>query len=67
MAVEELSLAVDRGDCFGLLGPNGAGKTTSLNIMTGFVEPTAGRALIDGHDTAVEMNEVRIECCFIFL
>lgn len=42
VAVRGLSLAVERGECFGLLGPNGAGKSTSINILTGFLEPSAG-------------------------
>ncbi len=41
-AVRGLSLAIERGECFGLLGPNGAGKSTTLNILTGFLEPTQG-------------------------
>jgi ABC-type multidrug transport system ATPase subunit len=35
-------MAVERGECFGLLGPNGAGKSTSINILTGFLTPSAG-------------------------
>ena len=41
-AVRGLSLAIERGECFGLLGPNGAGKSTTLNILTGFLEPAHG-------------------------
>ena len=42
VAVECLSLAINRGEVFGLLGPNGAGKTSAINMMVGFLEPTAG-------------------------
>lgn len=35
VAVQDLSLAVSKGECFGLLGPNGAGKTTSISVLTG--------------------------------
>ena len=42
VAVDGLSLAVERGECFGLLGPNGAGKTTTIEILEGLLEPDAG-------------------------
>jgi ABC-2 type transport system ATP-binding protein len=41
-AVNGLSLAVNRGECFGLLGPNGAGKTTTVEILEGLLQPDAG-------------------------
>jgi ABC-2 type transport system ATP-binding protein len=47
-AVEDLSLAVGRGEVFGFLGPNGAGKTTSIKMLLGLIEPTAGRATLLG-------------------
>jgi ABC-2 type transport system ATP-binding protein len=42
VAVDGLSLAVHRGECFGLLGPNGAGKTTTIEILEGLLVPDAG-------------------------
>ena len=42
VAVDGLSLAVQRGECFGLLGPNGAGKTTTIEILEGLLTPDAG-------------------------
>jgi len=48
VAVEDLSLAVPRGEVFGFLGPNGAGKTTSLKMLLGLVEATAGSATVLG-------------------
>jgi ABC-2 type transport system ATP-binding protein len=50
VAVEDLHLAVERGEVFGFLGPNGAGKTTSLKMFLGLARPTAGAAWILGHD-----------------
>jgi ABC-2 type transport system ATP-binding protein len=47
-AVDALAFEVEPGLVTGFLGPNGAGKTTTLRILLGLVEPTAGRALIDG-------------------
>jgi ABC-2 type transport system ATP-binding protein len=49
-AVADLSLAVQRGEIFGFLGPNGSGKTTTIAMLLGLVQPTAGRALVLGHD-----------------
>ena len=53
-AVDDVSLAVGRGEFFALLGPSGCGKTTLLRLLAGFETPDAGRILIDGVDvTAV--------------
>jgi ABC-2 type transport system ATP-binding protein len=49
-ALDECTLNVGRGEVFGLLGPNGSGKTTLLRLLLGFLQPTAGRATIDGLD-----------------
>jgi len=49
-AVDALDLAVLEGEFLSLLGPSGCGKTTTLNLIAGFVDPTAGRILIDGED-----------------
>ncbi len=49
-AVDALDLAVHDGEFLALLGPSGCGKTTTLNLVAGFVEPTAGRILVDGED-----------------
>jgi spermidine/putrescine ABC transporter ATP-binding subunit len=49
-AVDAMDLAILEGEFLSLLGPSGCGKTTTLNLVAGFVEPTAGRILIDGED-----------------
>ncbi len=49
-AVEQLNLAVERGEFFGFLGPNGAGKTTTIRMLTGLLRPTTGRVLIGGNE-----------------
>ncbi|KAG2437860.1 hypothetical protein HXX76_005478 [Chlamydomonas incerta] len=57
-AVRSLTLAIERGECFGLLGPNGAGKTTTINMLTGFLEPSGGDALVEGRSVRTRMPEI---------
>lgn len=52
LAVDGLSLSVERGDIFGFLGQNGAGKSTVIRMALGLVRPTSGRVLLFGHDMA---------------
>lgn len=58
LAVDDLSLEVERGEFFGLLGPNGAGKTTTINAIVGLVKPTSGRISVLGHDAVREYRRV---------
>jgi ABC-2 type transport system ATP-binding protein len=58
-AVDHLDLTVGAGEFFGFLGPNGAGKSTTINILTGVLRSTSGRALVAGHDVATEAIEVK--------
>ncbi len=58
-AVDRLTFAVGRGEIVGLLGPNGAGKTTTMRMLTTFLPPTSGRAVLSGHDVLDESLEVR--------
>ncbi|MBR6381237.1 MAG: ATP-binding cassette domain-containing protein, partial [Lachnospiraceae bacterium] len=47
-AVKDVSLTVSRGEIIGYLGPNGAGKSTTIKMMTGVLEPTSGKILVNG-------------------
>src|SRR5512145_259631 len=49
-AVNRVDLAVQEGEIVGLIGPNGAGKTTCFNLLSGFLQPTAGTIRFDGED-----------------
>jgi ABC-2 type transport system ATP-binding protein len=58
-AVDGVNLRVGRGQFFGFLGPNGAGKSTTIKMLTGLLEPTAGRVRVLGRDLAEESLEVK--------
>ena len=49
-AVDDVSFRVERGEILGFLGPNGAGKTTTMRILTGYMPPSEGRAMVAGFD-----------------
>jgi ABC-2 type transport system ATP-binding protein len=49
-AVDDVSFALGRGEVLGFLGPNGAGKSTTMKMITGFLAPSSGTAVICGHD-----------------
>lgn len=58
-AVKDLSFEVRSGEVFGLLGPNGAGKTTTIAVVTTLEKPTAGTAVVFGHDVTRESLQAR--------
>jgi len=59
VAVDQLSFEVGAGEVLGFLGPNGAGKSTTMKMLTGFLAPTSGTALINGHDIVSDSLEAR--------
>lgn len=58
-AVEGLSFTVEKGQIYGFLGPNGAGKSTTMNMMTGYLAPSDGEVLVNGHDMMREPEEAK--------
>ena len=59
VALAGVDLEVPEGVVFGLLGPNGAGKTTVVRILATLLQPSAGRAMVGGHDVVREGEAVR--------
>jgi len=58
-AIDNLTFDAEQGEIVGFLGPNGAGKTTTMRILTGYVPPTDGTAIVAGYDVVEESLEVR--------
>lgn len=59
VAVDHLSFTVETGQVYGFLGPNGAGKSTTMNMMTGYLAPTEGAILVDGHSLTDDPMEAK--------
>ncbi len=58
-AVDDLSFTVEAGQVLGFLGPNGAGKSTTMKMLTGFLTPTSGTALVNGIDVVEQSVAAR--------
>ncbi len=58
-AVDQITFDAQQGEILGFLGPNGAGKTTTMRILTGYMPPTDGEAIVAGYDVVEESLEVR--------
>lgn len=50
LAVDNINFEIADGEVVGFLGPNGAGKSTTMNMITGFIEPTSGEIIVNGYD-----------------
>jgi ABC-2 type transport system ATP-binding protein len=65
-AVDGLTFTVEEGEVFGFLGPNGAGKTTTIRMLTGQIQPTAGRARVAGCDVETETTRLKPQIGVVF-
>jgi ABC-2 type transport system ATP-binding protein len=65
VAVNDLSLKIERGEFFAMLGPNAAGKTTTIKLLTGLIKPTSGRARICGFDVQTQPLEARQRLAYV--
>ena len=54
-ALDEVSFSIKKGEIVGFLGPNGAGKSTLMKILTGYLQPTSGEALVNGFSIDAEL------------
>ncbi len=60
IAVEDLTLSIERGEVFGFLGPNGAGKTTTIRMLCTLIAKTRGTAYVDGHDISNPIEALKV-------
>ena len=58
-AVNDISFEIEEGEIVGFLGPNGAGKSTTMNMVTGFIEPTSGKIIIDGYNISKKPKKAK--------
>ena len=58
-AVDDVSFKAERGEILGFLGPNGAGKTTTMRVLTGYMPPTEGKAIVAGYDVLDQPIEAK--------
>ncbi len=65
IALDSLSMTLERGEVVGLLGPNGAGKTTALRILLGLIKPTEGQATVYGFDTWLQPVQVHQRLAYV--
>ena len=61
IAVDDISFEVKDGEVVGFLGPNGAGKSTTMNMITGFIEPTTGQIIVNGNDISKRPRKAKKE------
>ncbi len=59
LAVDDISLNVQKGEVLGFLGPNGAGKSTTMKMISGFIQPTSGFVEVAGYDVVKNPLEVK--------
>jgi ABC-2 type transport system ATP-binding protein len=65
LALDSLNLSVANGEIVCMLGANGAGKTTTINLFLGFLEPSAGRVLVDGLDVPANKTAARRQLGYV--
>ena len=59
VALNNLHLNIEEGECFGYIGPNGAGETTTIKILATLLQPTWGEARVCGHVVGYESRKIR--------
>ncbi len=65
VAINNINFAINKGEIVGFLGPNGAGKTTTMNMITGYIEPTEGKIIVNGY--LMEENSKKAKRCIGYM
>lgn len=58
-ALDDISFKIEEGEIVGFLGPNGAGKSTTMSIITGYIEPTKGKVIVNGYDISQKAKQAK--------
>ena len=58
-AIDDISFKIEEGEIVGFLGPNGAGKSTTMSIITGYIEPTKGKIIVNGYDISQKAKQAK--------
>ena len=58
LALDEVSVKIEKGKIYGLLGPNGSGKTTMIKLMNDLLQPTSGEVLVKGEEPGIESKKI---------
>jgi len=66
IAVDNISLKVNKGEVFAFLGPNGAGKTTTIKMLTTLLNPTSGEIFLNNHNVTENPHETRRSFGIVF-
>jgi ABC-2 type transport system ATP-binding protein len=65
LGIENVSFTVQPGEVLGLLGPNGSGKSTTVKILTGLLQASSGRVLLDGRDVAADLTAFKANLGYV--
>ena len=59
IAVDDINFTINNDEVVGFLGPNGAGKSTTMNMITGYIEPTNGKIIVNDYDVSKDPKKVK--------
>ena len=59
IAVDDINFTINNDEVVGFLGPNGAGKSTTMNMITGYIEPTSGKIIVNDYDVSKDPKKVK--------
>lgn len=65
LALNNVSFSIKKGEIVGFLGPNGAGKSTLMKILTGYVNPSSGQALVNGYDITINRKKAQLKTGYL--
>ena len=64
-AVDDINFTIKNDEIVGFLGPNGAGKSTTMNMITGYIEPTSGKIIVNDYEISKDPKKVKRQICYM--